>query len=114
MDVYEQVLSDICAIPNLIVEELEDYYDNLWISIMFNEALSLLEQKNMITYDHINDTYNATNYGKAISKSFINIREADIIRNNLYEDIFDIVTSLEKIRNVYLSKYIIKNIFLLF
>ena len=110
LDVYEQVLSDICAIPNLIVEELEDYYDNLWISIMFNEALSLLEQKNMITYDHINDTYNATNYGKAISKSFINIREADIIRNNLYEDIFDIVTSLEKIRNVYLSQYIIKNI----
>ncbi|RAP47780.1 MAG: hypothetical protein BZ135_01505 [Methanosphaera sp. rholeuAM6] len=110
LDVYEQVLSDICAIENVDIDVLKKHYDSLRIPITFEEAVSLLLDKNMIIFDNINDTYHATEYGKAISKSFINVREAEHIRSNLYNDTIDTVLSLEKLKNAYFSHGILNKL----
>lgn len=103
LDVYEQILSDICAIENVDITELKNRYDNMWIPVTFNEAISLLLEKNMIFYDELNQTYKSTEYGKAISKSFITIDEGEIIKNNIYGDIIEIVLSLELVHNAYFT-----------
>lgn len=103
LDVYEQILSDICAIRNVDLDSLEKRYENMWIPITFKEAIDFLINKNMIVYDETNDTFQATEYGKAISKSFITVVEAETIKNNLYEDIIDIILSMEVIHNAYFS-----------
>lgn len=103
LDVYEQILSDICAIENVDITGLKNRYDNMWIPVTFNEAISLLLEKNMIFYDELNQTYKSTEYGKAISKSFITIDEGEIIKNNIYGDIIEIVLSLELVHNAYFT-----------
>ena len=100
-DVYEQVLSDISAIENVDIDVLKNRYDDMWIPITFEEAISTLLDKNMIDYDSFNDTYTVTDYGRSVSKSFLNIDEAEYIRMNLYNNILDIVTDIELIRNAY-------------
>ena len=102
-DVYEQVLSDISAIENVDIDVLKNRYDDMWIPITFEEAISTLLDKNMIDYDSFNDTYTVTDYGRSVSKSFLNIDEAEYIRMNLYNNILDIVTDIELIRNAYFS-----------
>ena len=109
-DVYEQVLADICAIKNVDVDTLINRYENYWIPITFNEAISLLLKKKMIYYDEPNHTYHPTNYGKSISKSFISVDEAEKIKRNIYDDPLDIVLSLELIRNAYFSSALLNKL----
>ncbi|MBE6486142.1 MAG: DEAD/DEAH box helicase [Methanosphaera stadtmanae] len=110
MDVYEQVLSDICAIPNVDLDNLKNRYDNMWIPITFNESISLLVEKNMIVYDNVNSTYFATEYGKAVSKSFITVMEAETIKSKIFDDIIEIVITLELIHNAYFSDAILNKL----
>lgn len=110
MDVYESVLSDICVMDNVDMKSLRIFYENLWIPITFDEAIQLLIDEKMIYYDKPTSTYHPSEYGKAVSKSFINIKEARIIKNNIYNDLTDTILKINLIRNVYLSNGVINRL----
>lgn len=110
MDVYEDVLSDICAVSNADADLLKKFYDNLWIPVTFDEAVTLLLDRKMISYDNLKNRYQPTEYGKAVSKSFINVLEAETIRKNIYNDIIDIILESDVIHNAYLSNALIKKL----
>ncbi len=110
MDVYEDVLSDICALEEVDLKRLKKFYDNQWIPVTFDEAIGLLADKKMIYYDSTNYCYYPTDYGKAISKSFINIKEAETIKNNLYNDVIDMVLEIDVIHNAYFSNVVLRKL----
>lgn len=110
MDVYESVLSDICAIDNVDMTFLRNFYESLWIPVTFDEAITLLLDENMINYDDANHTYKPTDYGRAVSKSFISIKEAQTIKNNIYSDMIDLILKINLIHNAYLSNGLINRL----
>lgn len=108
-DVYEQVLSDICAIGHADIKILKKEYDNLSVPITFNEALMELSDKNMIKINEEQKYAEPTNYGIAVSKSFISVNTAEYIKNHIFDDVLDIALDIEQINNVYLSNLIINS-----
>lgn len=109
-DVYEQVLSDICAVENLDIEKLRKRYDSYLIPVTFDEALFLLKKEKMIKFDKNTGTYTATNFGRAVSVSFISVYEAEVIKTHINSDLLNLVLMLESIHNVYLSNNLINKL----
>lgn len=107
-DVYEQVLSDICAIGSTDIKSIEKQYDNLLIPVTFNEAINELYDKSMIEVKD-GKIAKATKYGRAVSQSFITVNIAEYIKNHINDDILEVALEIEQIENVYFSNNIINS-----
>ena len=107
-DTYEQVLADISSLNSVDAKVLEKRYYKIDTEILFSQVIEVLLNRNMISYDSMSDTYSITDYGRCVSKSFLKIHEAELIKDNLTQDPIDVATSLEKISNVYLSNRLMK------
>ncbi len=75
---YEQVLADISSKTVKSIEELEKYYETIDVPIDLKTAVSELEDLGLIDLQ-----FNATDYGKAVSMSFLSISKAEFIREKL-------------------------------
>ena len=101
VDVYcteDQELENALAVKacNLSLEEVNTY------------ALWGLRPQLLDTLDsyHMTKNHQITDYGRAVSVSFLSVQEAEFIRRNLSEDILDTVIQLEPFENVYLTQRI--------
>lgn len=98
-DVMEQLLADISSGAIKNIEDIEE--DSTW-PISPEEALEILESYNLIMED--DGRLRVTDYGMAVSKSFLKCEEADYIRENLNDmDPLTIALSMEPFENAYLS-----------
>lgn len=102
-DIYEQILADISSFTHIKRDILEKRYYTMDSELLFNQVTDELADMNMIIYDSVNDSFNITDYGRAVSKSFLKIREAELIKTNITGNLLDTVTNLEYLTNVYLS-----------
>ncbi|MBU7018260.1 MAG: DEAD/DEAH box helicase [Theionarchaea archaeon] len=79
---------------NLSLESVNTYA--LWT--LTPHLLTALEKYQMTKDQEI------TEYGRAVSVSFLSVKEAEFIRNSLNNDILDTVVQLESFNNVYLTQ----------
>ena len=107
-DVYEQVLADICAMGRTDLNSLRKVYDELELPVTFKEAVNELNDINLIKVESDN-TAIPTEYGFAVSKSFISINIAEFVKNHLLSDILEVSLNIEQIKNVYLSDSLLKS-----
>lgn len=75
---YEQVLADISSKTVNSQNELEMYYKNIEVPIDLKTCVKDLEDLNLIDL-----AFNITDYGKAVSMSFLSIPKAEYIREKL-------------------------------
>ena len=75
---YEQVLADISSKTVNSQNELEMYYENIEVPIDLKTCVKDLEDLNLIDL-----AFNITDYGKAVSMSFLSIPKAEYIREKL-------------------------------
>ena len=75
---YEQVLADISSKTVNSQNELEMYYKNIEVPIDLKTCVKELEDLNLIDL-----AFNITDYGKAVSMSFLSIPKAEYIREKL-------------------------------
>ena len=102
-DTLEQILSDISSKSITSTEELFKNYKNINASVDSKNALEILE-----SYGYINESYgklSITNYGMAVSMSFLKPFDAEFIKKELStkKSPLDIALELEPFESVYLS-----------
>ncbi|WP_162685757.1 DUF5814 domain-containing protein [Methanosphaera sp. BMS] len=107
-DIYEQLLADISSYGDVKKNVLKKRYYKMDSELLFGDVVDKLLHLNMACYDSSNKIYSITPYGRAVSKSFLNLHEAELIRKNITSDLLDIVTNLEYLSNVYLTDSYIK------
>ncbi len=92
----EQELENALAVKvcNLSLDAVNTYA--LWH--LTPRLFDVLEQYSMILGQEITD------YGRAVSVSFLNVKEAEFIRKRLEKDILETVIQLEPFENVYLTQ----------
>jgi len=91
--ILENLLANICCSP----DKLREFNKNSLFPIDLNKV-KILEEFGLVKNKR------ATQYGRAVSVSFLNIKEAEFIRKNLNRDILDSVVFLERFENVYITK----------
>ncbi len=97
----EHLLADISSSAIRCLDDLEE--DPSW-PIHPKKALRILESYDLVVED--NGRLNVTDYGMAVSKSFLKPEEAEYIKANLEDDSSDplqIALSMEPFENAYLS-----------
>ncbi|MBC7097370.1 MAG: DEAD/DEAH box helicase, partial [Methanobacteriales archaeon] len=98
-DVMEQLLADISSGA---IKNIRDIEERPTWPINPEEALEVLESYGLILED--DGKLKVTDYGMAVSKSFLKCEEADYIRENLDNmDPLAIALSMEPFENAYLS-----------
>ena len=107
-DIYEQLLADISSYGDVKKNVLKKRYNKMDSELSFGNVVAKLLHLNMACYDSSNKSYSITPYGRAVSKSFLNLQEAELIRKNITSDLLDIITNLEYLSNVYLTDSYIK------
>jgi len=92
----DQELENVLAVKacNLSLESVNEYA--LWV--LTPSLFTVLEKYHMIEGQEI------TEYGRAVSVSFLSVEEAEFIRKRLDTDILDTVLQLELFENVYLTQ----------
>jgi helicase len=88
----EILLANICSSPANLTE-----LNNAMLYPLDMKKREILEKKNLIKNNK------ATPYGRAVSVSFLSIEEAEHIRKHLNGDLLDLVVSLERYENVYIT-----------
>jgi len=98
-DALEHLLADISSSA---ISKISDLVETPKWPIDPKKALEILESYNLIRED--DGKLKATDYGMAVSKSFLKPEEAEYIRENLDEwDPLEIALSMEPFENAYLS-----------
>ncbi|MGZ7069209.1 MAG: DUF5814 domain-containing protein [Methanobacterium sp.] len=101
-DAVEQFLADICSGSVREIEELKVAYKNKELTLTFQEILDILTDYGFISGK--NNFIHPTPYGRAVSVSFLNYRDADYIKKNLKSrKPLDIALSLEPFESAYMS-----------
>ncbi len=101
----EQLLADICAGRGDTFSQLIENYEDVEFLLEMEEAFSLLLDYQLINEKE--DKVFATDYGRAVSMSFLSYWEGDFIRKNLDKmHPMDIALELEPFENAYLSNRI--------
>ncbi len=92
----DQELENALAVKacRLSLESVNKY--SLWE--LSPQLLKTLEDYTMLKNGEITD------YGRAVSVSFLSVKEAEFIRNRLNKDILDTIIQLEPFENVYLTQ----------
>ncbi len=123
---YDQILADISSKTIKNTQQLYKYYKNIDLPIDLKTAIKEMDQLGLITKKE-NNKLEITNYGKAVSTSFLTIPNAEYIKksinnkeylkkfhlyknkknyNKLMAKIISIALNLELFNNAYLSSAI--------
>jgi putative ATP-dependent RNA helicase len=105
-DVIEQFLADIssgCADKYL---DFVKNYKKIDLPLSIDEAYNILHQYGFIKEN--NGIINVTEYGRAVSVSFLNYKEAEYIKLNNDLNPLDLAINLEPFENAYISNKINK------
>ncbi len=100
-DVIEQFLADISSGHAKSFDDLTKAYKNLDLPLSFDEAFNILldyglvEERNKVIY--------ATPFGKAVSVSFLNYKDAQYIKKNLNKNPLETAIALEPFESAYMS-----------
>ncbi len=104
-DTLEQILADVCSISISNTSQLSKLYKGMNIPVDALNGLSTIESYGFVLEDH--GDIRATNYGKAVSMSFLQSEEAEYIKRHLKKKSkktpLDIALSLEPFDSAYLS-----------
>ncbi|MGL4669296.1 MAG: DUF5814 domain-containing protein [Methanobacteriaceae archaeon] len=93
-DIVEQVLADISSNSINNINELEEFYKNINIPISIDSVINILDDYNLLenttstnnnNKDKIisTDKLSVSEYGKAVSISFLNIEDAEFIKKSI-------------------------------
>ena len=98
----EQVLADICAMPGITSKDINKKYDKMNIPLTSDMILDILFDKKLIREK--NKHLVATDYGRAVSVSFLSLFKAEYIRKHLNDNnIRGLVEHVEPFSNAYLT-----------
>jgi helicase len=101
----EQFLADICAGRADTFSQLSEDYKNDELPIELEEAFNILLDYRLV--NEKDDKIFSTDYGRAVSMSFLSCWEGDFIRKNMHKmHPLDIALKLEPFDNAYLSNRI--------
>lgn len=104
-DTLEQILADLCAGAVSTTSELSKMYKGMNIPIDAMSGLNTIESYGFVLEDH--GKIRATDYGKAVSMSFLQSEEAEYIKRHLKKKSkkgpLEIALSLEPFESAYLS-----------
>lgn len=111
-DTLEQILADICSGSVSASSELSKMYNGMNIPVDALNGLSTIESYGFVQEDHGN--IKPTDYGKAVSMSFLQSEEAEYIKKHLKKkskkDPLQIALSLEPFESAYLSSRLHKQL----
>ncbi|MDO9044858.1 MAG: DUF5814 domain-containing protein, partial [Methanobacteriaceae archaeon] len=111
-DTLEQILADICSGSVSSNAGLSKMYNGMNIPVDALNGLSTIESYGFVQEDHGN--IRPTDYGKAVSMSFLQSEEAEYIKKHLKKkskkDPLQIALSLEPFESVYLSSRLHKQL----
>ena len=79
---YEQILADISSKSIKNIQQLNDYYKNIDIPVSLKIAINEMEDLGLIKID-ANSRLSPTDYGRAVSMSFLSIADAEFIKSSL-------------------------------
>jgi len=100
-DVVEQFLADISSGRAKQFQDIENAYKNLDLPMSFDEAFDILIDYGLV--EETNGCIFTTSYGKAVSVSFLNYKEAQYIRKNLNKNPLEVAIALEPFESAYMS-----------
>ena len=111
-DVLEQCLADICSGRVHTFEELQDAYRNMDVPLSLEEAYNDIHDAGLVTEQ--NNKISPTNYGKAVSTSFLDLKSAGYIKKSINPknhdkkkkkrvDPLEIAVKLDPFENAYMS-----------
>ncbi len=102
-DVVEQFLADVCSGRVREVQELRNAYKKVEMPLDFDSAYNLISDYHFITEKK--GKISPTEYGRAVSVSFLHHEDAEYIRKNLGKlHPQDLAIDLEPFENAYLSQ----------
>ena len=111
-DTLEQILADICSESVSSISELSKMYKGMNIPIDALNGLNTIESYGFVLEDH--GDIRSTNYGKAVSMSFLQSEEAEYIKRHLKKKSkkgpLEIALSLEPYDSAYLSSRLHKQL----
>ena len=84
-DTLEQILADICSGSVSSTSELSKMYKGMNIPVDALNGLSTIESYGFVLEDH--GDIRSTDYGKAVSMSFLQSEEAEYIKRHLEKEI---------------------------
>lgn len=79
---YEQILADISSKSIKNTQQLHDFYKNIDIPVNLKTTINEIEDLDLITIG-ANSSLKPTNYGRAVSMSFLSIKNAEFIKKSL-------------------------------
>lgn len=110
-DAIEQVLADVCALKNPDINNLTSKYDNLEIPLVSEEIFNMLTNKKLIKSQKNNDSLLLpTNYGRAVSMSFLEVYKAEYIRKHLKQKPLITAEMIEPFDSAYISSRLINRL----
>ena len=83
-DLKEQILADISSNAITTIKELEDFYSSQDIPTDPKYILNMLIDKGFVYFDK--SKLSVSNYGRAVSQSFLSIDEAEFIKDSLFNN----------------------------
>lgn len=111
-DTLEQILADICSGSISSTSELSSIYNGMNIPVDPLNGLSTIESYGFVFEDH--GDIRPTDYGKAVSRSFLQSEEAEYIKRHLKKKSkkgpLEIALSLEPYDSAYLSSRLHKQL----
>ncbi|MCZ3367034.1 MULTISPECIES: DUF5814 domain-containing protein [Methanobacterium] len=111
-DVLEQCLADICSGRVHTFEELQNAYKNFDLPLGIEEAYDVIHDAGLVKEK--DSKLSSTNYGKAVSVSFMDLKAAEYIRKSInpknqtkkkrkHVDPLEIAVKLDPFENAYMS-----------
>lgn len=79
---YEQILADISSNSIHDMQELNKFYKNIDVPVNLKTTINEMEDLGLLDIDARNKLH-ATNYGRAVSMSFLSISEAEYIKKSI-------------------------------
>lgn len=110
-DVLEQCLADICSGRVHTFEELQNVYKNIDLPLSLDEAYNTILDTGLVKE---NNKISPTNYGRAVSVSFLDLMAAEYIKKSInlknhdkkkkkHVDPLEIAVKLDPFENAYMS-----------
>ncbi len=100
-DVIEQFLADISSGRAKRFHDIKNAYKNLDLPLNFDDAFNILVDHGFV--ERKNGNISTTHYGRAVSVSFLNYKDAQYINKNLNKNPFEIAIALEPFESAYMS-----------